>query len=182
VASAPELNYALDVDAQPLDRRMNSGNRQIARSAARRGLEFRALRPDERAEAFAVNAENRAKRGHPLTMTLDAFLAMEHAFPDRVLWFGVFHAGRMIAANVSLLVSPDVLYVFYWGEVRGVEKLSPVTVLADGIYRECQRRGVRLLDIGIATVDGAPNHGLVAYKRNLGCTASLKLTLTKELV
>lgn len=179
---AVDLDYAVEVRAEPLDARMNSGNRYVARTAERHGLAFRVLTSGERAEAYAVNAENRAKRGYPLTMTLDALLAMEDRFPARVLWFGVFHESRMIAASVSLVIDPERIYVFYWGEVRGAEKLSPVTVLAQGIYRECQRRGARLLDVGISTVHGAPNHGLIAYKRNLGCTASLKLTFTKDLV
>jgi hypothetical protein len=178
---SPDLSYAVDVTDGPLDARMNSGNRYIARTAERRGLAFRVLGASERCEAYAVNAENKAKRGYPMTMSLDALIAMDDALPGRVLWFGVMHDGRMIAANVSLVISPGVIYVFYWGEVRGVEKLSPVTVLADGVYRHCQSTGVRLLDLGTATLHGEPNPGLMAYKQNLGGTASLKLTLSKEL-
>jgi hypothetical protein len=180
-SAPPDLSYSVEVDEVALDARMNSGNRYVARTAARRGLEFRALDANERAEAFAVHAENKTKRGYPLTMSHEALIEMDDALPGRVLWFGVMHEGRMIASNVSLVISPAITYVFYWGEVAGVEKLSPVTVLADGIYRHCQSLGTRLLDLGTATLHGEPNPGLMAYKQNLGCTASLKLTLTKDL-
>jgi hypothetical protein len=81
---------------------------------------------------------------------------------------------------VSLIVSPSICYVFYLGEIEGVEKLSPVTLLVDHIYRYCQQAGIRLLDIGIATEHGEPNVGLIGYKRNLGCATSLKFTLSTE--
>ena len=56
---------------------------------------------------------------------------------------------------------------------------SPVTLLADAIYIDCQHKGIALLDIGTASDEGQANHGLIRFKRGLGCEASLKFRLEK---
>ena len=177
-----DLNYHVQVTETDLSARMNSGNRAVVRTASRKGLFARALQASERAEAYAVNAQNRARRGRRMTMSLDALLQMDDALPDTVCWFGVFAGERMIAASVCLRVSPRIVYVFYLGEADGAERQSPVTILVSHIHDWCRDHGVALLDLGIATEAGVPNEGLMAYKRNLGFEVSPKYTLEKELV
>jgi hypothetical protein len=178
-ARLPELNFAVPVTADAVELRMNDGNRETVRRATRKGLAVRALSVDEFAEALDVIAANRRRRGRPMTMTLAAFRQMHDAMPERLLWHGVFHAGTMIAASVAMLVSAEVLYVAYWGERDGAERQSPVTLLAHALYGEAQARGIALLDVGISTEHGQPNAGLVQYKRNIGCTASLRAAFTR---
>lgn len=177
----PDLNYHVTVTAAPLDERMNSGNRALVRTAERKGLHARALHPHERADAYAVNVQNRARRGRRMTMSLEALLEMERAIPGSLLWFGVFRGSAMIAAAVCVRLSPQALYVFYLGEADGAEKQSPVTLLVAHVYQWCADHGVTLLDLGIATEGGVPNEGLMAYKRNLGCDISPRYTLAKEI-
>ncbi len=180
-ALAPELNFHVRVDGVSLPDRMNSGNRAVVRTAERKGMVARLLEPDERPRAYDVNVENRLRRGRPVTMSLDALVTMDAALPGALLWFGVFAAERMIAASICMRLSPDVLYVFYLGDVDGVAKLSPVTLLVAHVHEWCRAQSIALLDLGIATEGGVPNEGLMAYKRNLGFEVSPKYTLTKEL-
>lgn len=180
-AAPPDLNYHIAVTGEPLDERMNSGNRAVVRTAERKGLHARALHAHERADAYAVNVQNRARRGRRMTMTLEALLEMEQAIPGSLHWFGVFSGGTMIAAATCVRLSPTSLYVFYLGEADGAERQSPVTLLVAHIYQWCADHGVTLLDLGIATECGVPNEGLMAYKRNLGFDVSPRYTLSKEL-
>lgn len=73
------------------------------------------------------------------------------------------------------------LYVFYWGDEVEFGQFSPITLLAGRIYEYCQQHAVTLLDIGTATLDGQSNHGLIRFKRALGCSESLKFKLEKHL-
>lgn len=180
-AAPPDLNYHSWVGDEPLTDRMNSGNRAVVRSAERKGMFARVLRANERADAYAVNVQNRQRRGRPMTMTLDALLAMDQALPGTLHWFGVYRREQMIAASVCMRVAPHALYVFYLGEVDGVERLSPVTLLVSHIHDWCRDHQIAFLDLGIATEGGLPNEGLMAYKRNLGFDVSPKYTLQKEL-
>jgi len=180
-ALAPDLNFHVHVDGVALPDRMNSGNRAVVRTAERKGMVARLLEPSERSRAYDVNVENRLRRGRPVTMSLEALLTMDAALPGALRWFGVFAAERMIAASICMRLSPDILYVFYLGDVDGVAKLSPVTLLVAHVHEWCRAQSIALLDLGIATEGGVPNEGLMAYKRNLGFEVSPKYTLTKEL-
>jgi hypothetical protein len=180
-AAPPDLNYHRVVTSLPLDECMNSGNRAVVRTAQRKGLHARALHANERADAYAVNVQNRARRGRRMTMTLEALLEMEQAIPGSLHWFGVFNGQAMIAAATCVRLSATSLYVFYLGEADGAEKQSPVTLLVAHIHQWCADHGVELLDLGIATESGVPNEGLMSYKRNLGFDVSPRYTLSKEL-
>ena len=87
----------------------------------------------------------------------------------------------MIAASICIAVDNAVFYVFYWGEIDGYQNPSPIPFLAQGLYCHCQENGFRLMDVGTATVEGNPNHGLIRFKRSLGLEESLKLTFSKSL-
>jgi hypothetical protein len=176
--SGHELNYALEVGAAPFVDGIDRGNRKRMNAAVREGLTFEILPAEQLADAYGVIAANRAKKGYPLSMSLDALQTMADRIPGAVRCFGVRNRGELIAAAICIVVNPVTLYVFYWGDVPGVESLSPVTPLAAGLYEYCQREGFRQLDIGTSTLAGVPNHGLIRYKKNLGCRPSLKLTLS----
>jgi hypothetical protein len=176
-----ELNYAIPIAGGSLLPRIDHGNRKRVRAAQRLGLRFHHLADDELDAAYGVVAENRAKRGYSLSMSLQGLREMSRALPGRVRCFGARHDGVLVASAVCVDVNPDVLYVFYWGEIAGVERLSPVAFLATELYTVCVREDRRMLDVGTSTLRGVPNYGLIRFKKNLGCRESLKLTLGREI-
>lgn len=176
-----ELNYDLAIDDRPLAARMEYGNRKRLNKCLREGFTTAQLPPADYRRAYAVIADNRRRKGYPVTMTFDEITRMVEVFGDRVMVFGVSRGRELVAAAVCIAVSRDVLYVFSWGDVEGVQDYSPIVLLAGAIYDHGQSKGFKIMDVGISTVDGAPNHGLIRFKRGLGCRESLKLTLGKRL-
>lgn len=179
-----ELSYAVDVGPLFLEL-IDHGNRKQLKKCEREGLVCEVLGPSDQEAAYAVLDENRRKKGNALSMTWPALQELGAAFPAAVRWSGVRRPGEghdaLVAAAVALRINPRVLYVLYWGEGVGSETLSPVTVLARELYEHCLTERIAVLDVGTSTLHGVPNHGLIRYKKNLGCQASLKLTLTKAL-
>lgn len=173
-----ELSYAIDVGGAFAEK-IDYGNRKQLHKCERAGLTAYRLERTDYEKAYAVIEENRRKKGNAPSMTWAALQAMCDRMPERVRCFGVRLDDRLIAAAVCLLINARTLYVFYWGEIAGVETLSPVTFLANHIYDHCLIEGIALLDLGTATLNGIPNHGLIRYKKHLGCHESLKLTLAK---
>ena len=176
-----ELNYSMAVDTIPFEEKIDYGNLKRLKKCRRENLEVRQLSASEVKQAYEVISENRTRRGFPITMSWDALNEMMNAISNSIVCFGVFQQEKMVASAICIPVNPKILYVFYWGEVSGMESLSPVTLLAERIYRYCLENKIELLDIGTSTVKGIPNYGLIRFKKNLGCTESLKLTYTKEL-
>jgi hypothetical protein len=183
-ATTSDLNFDLRVDASPFTGRLEHGNAKRLRKCIRDDFKSSVLPLDALEPAYAVVSANRARRGHPMTMTFPQVATMRALFPQKMFLFGVSRAGAtgsLAAAAICLAVRPEVLYVLYWGDADGMETYSPIVLLASEIYGFCQQHRYALFDAGISTVEGVPNEGLVNFKRRLGFSASLKLTYIKVL-
>jgi hypothetical protein len=181
-ATPHSLNQSVRLDDRPFGARIDAdGRRRLAR-AREMGFEGRRLTSlTELASAYELILENTRRKGYKLSMTWDGVRQMHETFGDRIYGFGVFRETRPAAASITIRVSQDVVYVFYWCDVAGFSGVSPIVLLAETIYEHARAEGARWMDIGTSTNDGAPNYGLIHFKRNLGCEASLKLAYTKAL-
>jgi hypothetical protein len=59
--------------------------------------------------------------------------------------------------------------------------VSPVTVIASGLYRFARSAEIELLDLGTSSVHGEPNHGVFSFKKSLGAKPSVKMYFAKDL-
>jgi hypothetical protein len=174
VPRTPDLAYLLRIDAGPIWEKLKISRRQRIQRCQRHGIAAAQVGPDRYKEVYDVIVENRQTRHFPVTMTYDAIQQMVHAFPDRIIFFGAFDGGAMIASSICVKVNSSVLYVFYWGDRPGYEHLSPVTLLAQCIYDYAQKARFNLIDFGTATNGGVPIYGLINFKREIGCFPSPK--------
>ena len=179
--SLVDLNYAQCVDDQPFVEKINYAKRQRLNKCRREGFEVSAVAAEGLPDVYATIAENRAARGYPMTMGEESLRQMQELFPDAVQLYACEHQGQMAAAAICLRLSPDVLYVFYWGDRPGYRQYNLVVLIADCLYQSCQTRGIGLLDGGTSTLDLQPNFGLIDFKRELGFSESLKFQLEKRL-
>jgi len=174
-----ELNYDMRMDNRPFLERIDYSNVKRIRKCLRMGFVAEEISESNYANAYDVIRDNRERHGYPISMTAAQLETMAAAFPDRVHFFAVYpdpQKSRIVAASVCLALSPAILYVFYWGDAPDMGAYSPIALLASCIYEFSQREGFSLLDAGISTVLGEPNHGLINFKRNLGFSESLKLS------
>jgi hypothetical protein len=181
-ATPHSLNQSIRLDDRSFASRVNNGRRRRLRRARELGLETRKLTSlSELSDAYELILENRRSKGYKLSMTWDSIREMREIFGDRVYGFGVFRETQAAAASITIRVNRDVVYVFYWGDVPGFSDVSPIVLLAETIYEHARAEGALWMDLGTSTNDGAPNYGLIRFKRILGCEASLKLAYTKVL-
>lgn len=172
-----ELNYHIDVNADGFLNRISYGNRKRIKKCLNAGMTTQYHSHSDIDSIYQVIKLNRERRGFPVTMSFEQVKTMLDKFPDRYHLFSVknnIDEGEMVASALCISLTPSVLYVFYWGDVAGYEKYSPIALLASSIYEYCQNNNFEQLDIGTATVDNVPNYGLAQFKRNLGFSESLK--------
>ena len=175
-----ELNYDIRIDGRAFIAGMDYGNVKRIRKAERAGFVCKRVDLGQLPAVHHLIAQNRARLGVPISMSLAQLDQMAAVFPERMHLFAVYRDVSdqdMVAAALCLVIAPGVLYVLYWGEGDGMRNFSPVTMLAATIYAFGALQGYCLLDIGIATLHSKPNYGLINFKRNLGFTESLKLEM-----
>lgn len=122
----------------------------------------------------------REERNYPLSIQLDTLQETVNAFPERFTLFSVYHKAARVAAAITIAVAPHVLYNFHAAHPRRYDFLSPVVVLTASMHQHARQRGFTLLDLGTSAVAGAPNFGLLDFKRHLGGSPSMKLTFVKQ--
>jgi hypothetical protein len=181
-ATPHSLNQSVRLDDRPFAARIDADARRRLMRARELGLDARRLTSlSELSDAYQLILENTSRKGYRLSMTWDGIREMSETFGDRIYGFGVFRQTEPAAASITIRVSQDVVYVFYWCDAAGFSAVSPIVLLADAIYEHARAEGARWVDIGTSTNDGLPNYGLIHFKQNLGCEASLKLAYSKVL-
>lgn len=174
-----ELNYSLHIDEQLFKNRIQYGNKKKLTKCINSGFLFQEERSENISEVYSTIQENRNRKGYQLSMTQDQLCDMQKLFPERFKLFSVREPDKnmVIASAVCIIVNEGILYVFYWGDASGYEGHSPIAYLANGLYDYCKKLEFKILDVGTSTINGEPNYGLINFKRNLGFSESLKLTL-----
>jgi hypothetical protein len=176
------LNQSVRLDDRPFTSRVDADGRRRLTRAKELGLTVRRLTsPTELSDAYQLILENTRRKGYQLSMTWDGVCRMAETFRERVYGFAVFRDAQAAAASITMRVNQDVVYIFYWCDAAGFAGVSPIVLLAEAIYEHARVEGARWMDIGTSTNEGVPNYGLIHFKRNLGCEASLKLAYTKAL-
>ena len=93
---------------------------------------------------------------------------MFHIHPDHYLLFTVKDGSKIVAMAVSILVNDHILYDFYHADHDDYQGLSPTIMLVEKIYNYCRMKKIRILDLGISSLDGVKNEGLYRFKNRLG--------------
>ncbi len=173
-----DINYDIEIDGKPLATRMTGGHRKKLAKSERAGYEARQMDREEWVSAYALLHFDRQRKGLTLSMSFDQIMDQEEVLPGTTKVFGVFDGFTMISAAICMQIKPDVLYVWSWGD-NCKSEFAPTIFLASYVYEYCQKNNIRILDIGIGTLHGVPNLGLMSFKESLGFQQSLKLTMVK---
>lgn len=176
-----DLNQSMEIDARSLLARMSYGNQKRLRKCQREGLIGKQLPLSALSGVYENLVANRSGKGHVLSMTLLQLQSMVETFPTSVVLFGCQDGSNLAATAFCLRLSAAVLYVFYWGDRPGYESYSPVVSVANAIYSYAQEQQMKLIDVGTSTLDCEPNFGLLDFKRGLGFTESLKVSMSKKI-
>ena len=146
--------------------------RKILRRSTAQGLVASQVAADDEetwAESYEVLRRNRVDRGRPMRLPLSYVLSIRDAFPGRVRLLVVEHDGVVVAAALIYRVAPRRDLVQYWGDAHHELPLSPMNRLVSTVVEHALAAGTETVDIGISSEDGVANHGLIQFKRSVGC-------------
>ncbi|ENB3135208.1 GNAT family N-acetyltransferase, partial [Escherichia coli] len=174
-----DLNFHLElISLDEFRRGLSSGTRQRLNKISRGDVEFNKV--NDEANRFLVYETirlNRKAQGYPMTMSWDNLNDLYLSLSEAVSFFTLKYNESIVASAICLELSPENIYVFYWGENPEFRKLSPIVKLAEQLYSFYLQAGCRTLDIGISTENSKPNQGLIDFKKNIGCSLTKKITV-----
>ena len=63
-----------------------------------------------------------------------------------------------------------------WADHPEYRSLSPIALLCEEIISDARQRGIAVVDLGTASVNGFLDEGLARFKKNLGAISTLKIS------
>ena len=177
--SVADVSYQYRVAAFSKDYEMSIDPkaRQKLRASMKDGLTFE--RTEDLDTVYDVIRRNRASRGFPLRMTLEAVRAtLEIVKADLFLTRDA--AGTPVASALIYHLAKGIVRVIYWGNTEESVALRPMNYTAYKVFEHYASTDVRLIDIGQSTENSLPNFGLCDFKQAIGCESCLKFVMTRE--
>ncbi len=182
VATNATLTASIGVD--PFDFRTKIRKNELRRlkKCEREQFLFKEIGIEELETVYDFISNSRKERNQSLSMTLHELKQTVGFCPGDFFLFGVFSNNSIAAASVSVVVNKNVLYNFYPARARAFDTFSPMVMLIEGMYRWCQSKDIKQLDLGTSSVENKLNFSLLNFKLNVGGSVSEKLTFEKQLL
>ena len=132
------------------------------------------------AELVFKNIESFRKRKNiPVNIELGTLMKLSGTFPGKYRYFSVSNDKGIIAATICVQVNDQVLYNFLPAYDERYKSLSPIVFLTQGIYNYALSENFKLIDLGISSLQGTPQPGLIKFKERLGGKPESKLSFHK---
>jgi hypothetical protein len=124
-------------------------------------------------EAYDLLEACREEKGLKLNVTLERLEALFHAFPDSYEIFIGYLNQKPSCAVITLKVAPKIVYYFLPGTLKAARAKSPMVGLLDHIVQHYATTH-QYLDLGISSIEGLPQNGLIAFKERMGGMPGMK--------
>ena len=173
LSQTPEITSWIDLSSVE-DNYTQKNSREYYRQAQRNQLVFeQAFSKSDKAEAYNLIRENRAKFDRPIYMTLNDLKQMEGLWP--VDFFKVTSPqGEMLASAIFYRWKHNVMYAVFWGDNDQGRSLRAMDYLLLNLWHFYKNMGYRYVDLGISTEDGIPNPGLLRFKETHEAVSSVR--------
>jgi hypothetical protein len=176
-----ELNHYWLLTDKTFWQNLKKGEKHILNKAKKNGLLAQRLSEPDIDQLHALLVEARTRKGFPITLTATQLARLFEEFPNDFMAYSVDLENQLAAIAVVVRLNAEVWYVFYLADTEELLKYSPTVLLLEKIYSDALTQGIRKIDMGISTVKGQRNEGLIRFKRNLGCEESAKKVFGKNL-
>ncbi|HET7733387.1 MAG TPA: hypothetical protein VFK73_06050, partial [Paludibacter sp.] len=134
----------------------------------------------EKSTAYDIIKSNKDSKGRPTCLSFDDFIEVSNVIP--IDFFIVFTENHPIASAIVYRVSKNIVHIIYWGDLPESTIHRPMNFLSYKIFEFYSKQGIEIIDLATASTGGIPNFGLCNFKENIGCTATLKFTMSKSIL
>ncbi len=179
-ACSEETSSSLQVTSESFESKISMAKRQRLKKCLTR-FSFLKHELNQLERIYSFLSESRQAKGYQLSMDWNQMQRTVRQLPSHFLVFAVEEAEQLAAAAICIRVSDTILYTFYYAHAAAYDKLSPVTMLLQGIYQFAVDQSIQLIDLGTSQVDEKLNPSLLHFKKSVGGKPSAKYSFTKNL-
>ncbi len=170
-----DVNNHLNLSVDYWDRLHKMERRKLNRCISE-GLVFRHLKHDQAQQVYHFIKECRQKKNVDINISEYNFLKTLDTFPKHYQLFGIFHNDKLIAATVAVKVNQQVVYNYLPASDILFNHLSPMVFLIKELHHYYQQRQYQIIDLGISSIKGVTQEGLLKFKTRIGAFSTEKPT------
>lgn len=177
----PDPSHHIAIESMAFEEKVHAMEGRKLKKGMEKGFVFRE-EPRESVEGiYAFIQACRKEKQQNLNISLADLQKAVQNLPSNYKIFTVKARGELIATSIIILVNDKVAYNFLPASSSAYNKWSPMVFLLKGIYEWCQERNVKILDLGISSVDNVPQYSLIEFKERIGGELGLRCTYFKTL-
>ncbi len=138
------------------------------------GYEFRIASLTDLLQIYKLIEETLLRNDNKPSMSYNNLYNVIATCPDYYKLFTLWDNEKLIAATVSIKITEVTMYNFFHADHLQYRKVSSLTYLLKNIYVYCLDHHIKVLDLGISSVNGVLNQGLFNFKKTRGAVSSNK--------
>jgi hypothetical protein len=113
--------------------------------------------------------------------TVEEMMDIKRRFPEEVFLFTARHSGRIIGGIWLFKINRDVSVAFYISHDQEYQELRPINLLYYETIRKTVSWKQKYFELGLFTVNMAPNYGLGRFKESFGAQGLFRDYFRKDL-
>jgi hypothetical protein len=175
-----DRNFSIDVNSWDFSS-LSKGNRKKFRQWKEVGGVVSRADGDALPTIYEVIRLNRLSLGVIPSISLEDLTKLSHNFFKEYEFYVASVDGCIAAVAVTIETVATSKYVFFWADALEFRHLSPTVAICEHLISVCREQHKTELDLGISTVRGDFNLGLMRFKRNLGASDFAKFQISSKL-
>ncbi len=125
-------------------------------------------------------AHCRKNQGLEVNISVEKLNSLFQAFPDRYFILNALENDTLVSTCIFCSPTADVIYYFLPATDPEHKEGSPMVPLLHWSYGYFQKLGFKIMDLGISSIKGQDQEGLVAFKERMGAQSTARVTLGKR--
>ena len=152
----------------------HNSSRTYYNQALNKGLGFAETKQEsDKKTIYDLIVENRIRMGRPIHMSFEDVVKTANFFPTD--FFKIVNADQEIIAGAMMYrFHKEIVYALLWGDDLKGRSDRAMDFLVFNLWSHYKAAGFHYIDLGISTVEGIPNEGLLRFKETHECQSSLR--------
>lgn len=177
----PDINHHLIVDSRGFKEKIHAMENRKLNNSIGKGFVFKEEDFDTIAEIYPFIQSCRKEREQNLNISQEEIKRAIKTLPNSYKLFTIRDGGEIIATTIVVIVNEEIAYNFLPASSSAYNRWSPMVFLLKGLYGWCQEKNIKILDLGISSIDNMPQYSLIAFKERIGGEMGLKCAYFKAL-
>lgn len=173
-----EINQYIPMDGRLIDKLHSMQRRKLK---PKKPLTFESAGLKDIPEIHRFIAACRQLQGLIINITVERLMALFETFPDRYQAYVVRLEGKIISALIVSIPVQDIVYYFLPATHPDFKKLSPMVPLMTHVFDLYAGNGFSYMDLGISSIRGNPQEGLMKFKERMGALNTSRITWSRLL-